>query len=552
MHIASKLKAISVAAIAALVLLTPVLIWSIVEYRSASAARADRSYQQLIVTMGALALILVAGLVLSALHLNALLRRRLLALDFGAKKIAQGDLAYRIADHGPDEFGDLALTLNAMTAKLEAEILAHTQAQDMLRTLTIALEQSPTSVIITNLDARIEYVNPRFSEVTGYAAAQVIGKNPRIFQSGQMAADFYQHMWATLTAGRIWHGELYNRRKNGEFYWEESHIAPVRNAAGVTTHYVAVKTDITQRKFAESKLQLAASVFTHAREGIGIADADGNFMDVNEAFTRITGYRREEVLGRNPRILKSGRQGNPFYAELWRDLLDKGYWSGEIWNRRKSGEVYAEILTISAVRNAQGRVQQYVALFSDITPLKEQQQQLERIAHFDALTNLPNRILLSDRLHQAMVQAQRRRQHVAVVFLDLDGFKAVNDQHGHDAGDHVLMNLAARMKEALREGDTIARLGGDEFVAVLIDLEDVGAAMPMVNRLLTAAAQAVTLDALTLQVSASLGVTFYPQAQDMDADQLLRQADHAMYQAKLAGRNRFHIFDAAEDGNPGE
>lgn len=552
MRITSKLKAISVAAIAALVLLTPVLVWSIVEYRSAGAARADRSYQQLIVTMGAFALILVAGLVLSALHLNALIRKRLLALDFGAKKIAQGDLAYRIADHGPDEFGDLALTLNAMTAKLEAEILAHTQAQDMLRTLTIALEQSPTSVIITNLDARIEYVNPRFSEVTGYAAAQAIGKNPRIFQSGQMTADFYQHMWATLTAGKIWHGELYNRRKNGEFYWEESHIAPVRNAAGVTTHYVAVKTDITQRKFAEGKLQLAASVFTHAREGIGIADADGNFMDVNEAFSRITGYRREEVLGRNPRILKSGRQGNQFYAELWRDLLDKGYWSGEIWNRRKSGEVYAEILTISAVRNAQGRVQQYVALFSDITPLKEQQQQLERIAHFDALTNLPNRVLLSDRLHQAIAQAQRRRQHVAVVFLDLDGFKAVNDQHGHDAGDHVLMVLAARMKEALREGDTIARLGGDEFVAVLIDLEDVAAAMPMVNRLLTAAAQAVTMDALTLQVSASLGVTFYPQAQDMDADQLLRQADHAMYQAKLAGRNRFHIFDAAEDGNPGE
>ncbi len=301
------------------------------------------------------------------------------------------------------------------------------------------------------------------------------------------------------------------------------------------------------RKRAEAKLHLAANVFTHAREGITVTAADGTIIDVNDAFTRITGYSREEVLGHNPRILKSGRQGRGFYAAMWRDLTEQGHWYGEIWNRRKDGEVYAEMLTISAVRDEEGQTRQYVALFSDITPLKEHQTQLERIAHYDALTSLPNRVLLSDRLHQAMAQTLRRGQRLAVAYLDLDGFKAVNDSHGHDAGDQLLMLVAGRLKQALREGDTLARLGGDEFVAVLGDLADIESCVPMLTRLLAAAAQPADIDGAALQVSASLGVTFYPQAEEVDADLLLRQADQAMYQAKLAGKNRYHVFDAEQD-----
>jgi len=190
-----------------------------------------------------------------------------------------------------------------------------------------------------------------------------------------------------------------------------------------------------------------------------------------------------------------------------------------------------------------------VALFSDITSHKEHQKQLEHIAHYDALTSLPNRVLLADRLHQGMVQAQRRGQLLAVAYLDLDGFKAINDNHGHEAGDQLLIALAVRMKQALREGDTLARLGGDEFVAVLTDLPDTEACVPMLTRLLAAAAQPVHIDELMLQVSASLGISFYPQTEDVDADQLLRQADQAMYQAKLAGKNRYHVFDAEQDSS---
>ena len=312
----------------------------------------------------------------------------------------------------------------------------------------------------------------------------------------------------------------------------------------------AASRDITERKRAEEKLHLAANVFTHAREGIMITAADGRIVDVNDAFVRITGYRREEVLGKNPNILSSGRQDQEFYAAMWRDLTEKDHWSGEIWNRRKNGEVYAEMLTISAVRDDAGNVQQYVALFSDITSFKEQERQLEHIAHYDALTSLPNRVLLSDRLHQAMVQTLRRGQRLAVVYLDLDGFKEVNDGHGHSAGDQLLMAVATRMKQALREGDTLARLGGDEFVAVLLDLADADACVPMLTRLLAAAAQPTAVDGATLQVSASLGVTYYPQAEEVDADQLLRQADQAMYQAKLAGKNRYQFFDAERYRNP--
>jgi diguanylate cyclase (GGDEF)-like protein len=227
----------------------------------------------------------------------------------------------------------------------------------------------------------------------------------------------------------------------------------------------------------------------------------------------------------------------------------QGHWSGEIWNRRKNGEVYAQLLTISGIRDAQGKIQQYVALFSDISAIKEHQKQLEYLAHFDPLTQLPNRLLLADRLQQSMAQAQRRGQKLAVAYLDLDGFKNVNDSHGHDVGDQLLVAVATAMKGTLRDGDTFARIGGDEFVAVLIDLESVESCLPMLIRLVEAAAAPVQLGALALKGSASVGVTFYPQNHDIEADQLLRQADQAMYQAKLKGKNRFHVFDAEHDNN---
>ncbi|MDO9227484.1 MAG: EAL domain-containing protein [Pseudomonadota bacterium] len=343
-----------------------------------------------------------------------------------------------------------------------------------------------------------------------------------------------------------WRHEYRIQLEDGSVRWLFGNSLPRREEDGSVLWHGFV-TDMTESKQAEEKVHLAASVFSHAREGILIAAADGAIIEINDAFTRITGYDRDEVCGLNPRFLNSGRQSDEFYALMWRALAEQGHWSGEIWNRRKNGEIFAAMETISAVRDARGDIRQYVALFTDITPLKDHERRLEHIAHYDSLTGLPNRVLLADRLHQAMAQALRRGQKLAVAYIDLDGFKAVNDRHGHDVGDLLLVAVAASMKQALREGDTLARLGGDEFVAVLLDLADSDTAEPLLARLLAAASEPLISGSLTLRVSASVGVTHYPQTDEVDADQLLRQADQAMYQAKLAGKSRYHSFDAELD-----
>jgi diguanylate cyclase (GGDEF)-like protein/PAS domain S-box-containing protein len=310
--------------------------------------------------------------------------------------------------------------------------------------------------------------------------------------------------------------------------------------------FVTTYADITEQEHAQERLMLAASVFTHAKEGIMITNASGMIVEANDTFTQITGYSRDEVLGRNPAFLRSERQSPEYYAAMRHDLLTNGHWSGEIWDRRKNGEVYPAMLTLSVVGTGADRDQHYVALFSDITSLKEHQLQLEHMAHNDMLTGLPNRVLLADRLRQAIILSQRRSRSLAVLYLDLDGFKVINDSHGHDVGDLLLVALAQSMKSALRDGDTFARLGGDEFVAVLVDLESSQDYEIALARLLLAAAQQTQVGDVMLKLSASIGVTLYPQ-DCVDADQLLRHADQAMYHAKQAGGNRYHLFDVVQD-----
>ncbi len=309
---------------------------------------------------------------------------------------------------------------------------------------------------------------------------------------------------------------------------------------------VGVINDITERKQAKEELRLAANVFTHALESIMITDNTGTFIEVNETFTRMSGYSRDEVMGKTPRILKSGRQSSSFYKEMWHKLLTKGYWRGELWNRRKNGEIYAEMLTINAVKDSDGNVQQYVALSTDITQLKQYQRKLERIAHYDVLTNVPNRVLLSDLLSKAIMQCQRRNKILAVAFLDIDGFKSINDSHGHNIGDELLIAFSKRIKDALREGDTLARIGGDEFIVVMSDLEKPDNSKLVLERLLKTTINPFVLTEAEVRVSTSIGVAFYPQ-DGLDADQLIRHSDRAMYDAKRAGKNCYHLFDIAQD-----
>lgn len=305
---------------------------------------------------------------------------------------------------------------------------------------------------------------------------------------------------------------------------------------------------LRRREQHESQLRLSASVFDNANEGIMITDADGNIVSVNNAFSRTTGYTAEELIGRSPGVLNSDYHSPNFHIEMWQALQRDGHWSGEVWNRHKAGDLYVVLQKVNAFHDEAGVLQGYVSLLSDITTLKLQQKQLEQIAHFDPLTNLPNRTLLADRLQQAMAQANRQGTSIAVLFIDLDGFKAINDTHSHAIGDQLLVQVAQRMKHVMRDEDTLARLGGDEFVGVLQNLETPDASIPVLERLLQAAAENIQLEELELSVSASIGVVFYPQLQEiLDADQLQRQADQAMYQAKQAGKNRYYLFDVEQD-----
>lgn len=382
--------------------------------------------------------------------------------------------------------------------------------------------------------------NKGLSEITGYNHTELIGMN--IIEL--IASESIDLVVENIAVNYSDSYEACGLRKDGSKFWlaMKGKNISYRGSDARVAGFI----DISESKIIEDKLKLSASVFTHAREGIMISNNEGQLIEVNDTFCQITGYSREEVLGKNPSFLKSGRHDVQFYKAMWSALIEVRQWSGEIWNKRKNGEIFAELLTISAVTDANDQVQNYVALFSDITPMKKHQQQLEHVAHYDLLTNLPNRMLLAERLAHGMIQSDRRGGSLAVAYLDLDGFKKINDTFGHDVGDQLLVKLSKLMNGVLREGDTLARIGGDEFVAVLPDLDRMSDCELVLSRLLQAAMSPVTLDGRSLQVSTSIGVTLYPQ-DGADADQLMRHADQAMYIAKQMGRNRYHLFDIHKD-----
>lgn len=420
------------------------------------------------------------------------------------------------------------------------------RAQESLLTLSAAVEQSPVSVVITDTKGLIQYVNPMFEEVTGYTRAEALGKNPRILSSGEKSRSDYSDMWALLLAGKIWAGEFHNRRKDGSLFWEKSTIAPIMDAHGVPIHYLAIKENITDRKLAEVQLRIAATAF-ESEEGMFITDARGVILRVNQAFSRITGYSAGEAIGNKPNLLSSGRHEAAFYALMWQSISQVGSWQGEIWNRRKNGEIYPEWLTISAVRDDQKMLTHYVSTLADITQRKAAEAEIELLAFHDSLTGLPNRRLLIDRLQQTLAGSGRHHRNAALLFIDLDNFKYLNDTLGHDQGDLLLQQAAIRLNDCVRDGDTVARLGGDEFVVMLPDLsvslsEATTQAEVVGEKILDALRQPYKFSQVTHYSSASLGVTLFNENHH-SVNELLKRADLALYKAKGAGRNTMRLFE---------
>ena len=332
--------------------------------------------------------------------------------------------------------------------------------------------------------------------------------------------------------------------KDGSWKWILSRGMVVsHDAHGRPLRMIGTHTDITQRHQREEALQLASTVILTMDEGVTVTNADNEIISVNPAFTSITGYSVTEVMGKNPRLLASGTHPPAFYAEMWNKLNSVGYWHGEIRNRNKNGQLYVEWLSIKQVLNEKGVATHHVAVFSDISDRKASEERLHHLAHFDVLTGLPNRALFSDRLHQTLAKARRDKTRVALMFIDLDKFKPVNDLLGHHVGDLLLNAVAQRLSECVqRESDTVGRLGGDEFVVMLPEIGTVQDAIRVADKIVFALAQTFEIGPHKhiIQISSSVGVAIYPEHGD-DENRLLKSADAAMYQPKEGGRNRAEL-----------
>jgi diguanylate cyclase (GGDEF)-like protein/PAS domain S-box-containing protein len=430
---------------------------------------------------------------------------------------------------------DLAETLR----QRDEELLHSYQDLNVARQI---IDSSEDALMLVDCNGQIESINPAFSRLTGHSAEESLGRAPDdLLVCESETPGYCVKLWEHVGQQRHWHGVIWCHRRDGTRRAWSMRVHAILADGKTTGRFAASFFDVTEYTEAKERLRLAATVFSHAREGIMITDAQGVIAEVNERFSHITGYTRDEVIGRKPNLLSSGRQGNEFYAAMWQTLEKDGHWTGEVWNRRKDGEVYAEFLTISAVRDSDDKIRQYVALFSDITAQKQYQQQLEHIAHYDALTGLPNRLLLADRMRQSLARSLRNSTIVAVCVMDLDGFKPINDTFGHKAGDYLLQEISRRLNDGIRTEDTAARIGGDEFVLLLSGLNSERDCEELLRRLLVSIAHPVFIQGQSVQVSASIGVTLYPSDR-ADADQLLRHADQAMYKAKALGKNRYHFF----------
>ncbi len=301
---------------------------------------------------------------------------------------------------------------------------------------------------------------------------------------------------------------------------------------------------LLQRNRSLHKLKLDAEVFSVSREAVVITDANGSIVSVNQAFSKITGYAAAEAIGRNPRMLKSGKHDALFFEKMWEQVLREGHWQGEIWNRRKNGEIYPEWLGITMTRDSAGAVSEYIGIFMDITEHKKAQERIEQLGYYDPLTNLANRRLLSDRTKQAIAQAQRQKHMVGLIYLDLDHFKDINDSLGHLIGDELLRLVSARLLSCVRDTDTVCRMGGDEFVVLLTSVTSADNVADACSKILLALSEVYELTLHTLRISSSIGASLYP-ADGQNFDDLLQHADTAMYQAKAAGRSNFKLFTEA-------
>lgn len=414
-----------------------------------------------------------------------------------------------------------------------------TASENLFRTLA---NTAPVMIWLSGIDTLCYWFNTTWLTFTGRTLQQEMGNG---WAEGVHPEDLNRclEIYITHFEQRIpFRIEYRLRRYDGEYRWIDDNGVPNFNYKGEFDGYIGSCSDVTDIR----NSKVASDFLKYSQEIIYSTDLAGIILDVNSMFLKITGYDREEVIGKHIKILKSGAQDKDFYTKIWAEITQTGFWSGEITNKNKQGKFYSAITTIRTISNSGGQPIRYLAIASDITSLVETRDQLKSLAYYDNLTSLPNRLLLMDRVGQAMARINREGGYLALLYLDLDGFKQINDNYGHDVGDKVLMTVTQRMKQVLRNSDTIARMGGDEFIILLPKITRQNIVLTPVNNLLKVCSNPITEQSLSMSISASIGISFYGREaaqQGLDINTLINQADQAMYIAKQSGKNGYHFHE---------
>lgn len=421
--------------------------------------------------------------------------------------------------------------------RAESASKASNEREQFIRSI---IKDIPNMIGYWDRDLRCRYANNAYREWFGKSPEEIIGITFRDLAGEHLFTLNEPHIRRVL-AGEPQRFERTLNKASGEVGHIIGHYIPNFDADGTVRGFVTQASEVTILKETEAKLELAACVFENTLDGVLITDADGIILSVNPAFTEITGYTAEEAVGHNPRILQSNRHDRSFYTSMWKQIITEGRWNGEIWNRRKDGDLCRERMTISMVRDADGEPVRYVSVFSDITALWRKDEHIKHLAFHDALTDLPNRTLLMDRINQRIINSKREQCNMALLFLDLDGFKLVNDQYGHNVGDDLLKEVAKRLLGLVRQSDIVARLGGDEFIVVLNNPKGIEKITSIATSVVSSINEPMEILGEVLRVGASVGIAMFPADASTSAE-LIKNADTAMYVAKNSGRNKISFY----------